>query len=77
MTVHHKNLQVLVTEIFKGKNNLANDIMKDVFELKEPTYNLQSGSNLFTHRNVKTTYYGLLSVKHLSSTNMGICSTKR
>ena len=66
MTVHQKNLQVLVTEIFKVKNNLAPDIMKDVFELKEPPYNLRSESNHFTRRNVKTTYYGLLSIKHLA-----------
>ena len=66
VTVHHKNLQVLVTEIFKVKNNLAPDIMKDVFELKEPPYNLRSESNHFTRRNVKTTYYGLLSIKHLA-----------
>ena len=36
VTVHHKNLQVLFTEISKVKNNLAPDIKKDVFELKEP-----------------------------------------
>ena len=48
VTVHQKNLQVLVTEIFKVKNNLAPDIMKDVFKLKEPPYNLRSESNLFT-----------------------------
>ena len=41
VTVHHKNLQVLVTEIFKVTNNLAPNIMKDVFELKEPSYNLK------------------------------------
>ena len=41
VTVHQKNLQVLVTEIFKVKNNLAPDIMKDVFKLKEPPYNLR------------------------------------
>ena len=34
VTVHLKNLEVLVTEIFKVKNNLAPNIMKDVFELK-------------------------------------------
>ena len=66
VTVHQKNLQVLVTEIFKVKNNLAPDIMKDVFELKEPPYNLRSESNRFTRRNVKTTYYGPLSIKHLA-----------
>ena len=42
VTVHHKNLQALVTEIFKIKNDLAPDIMKDVFELKEPPYNDQN-----------------------------------
>ena len=40
VTVHHKNLQALVTEIFKVKNDLAPDIIKGVFELKEPPYNL-------------------------------------
>ena len=51
MTVHHKNLQALVTEIFKVKNDLAPDIMKDVSELKEPPYNLRSESNHFKRRN--------------------------
>ena len=37
VTAHHKTLQVLATEIFKIKNNLATDIMKAVFELKDPT----------------------------------------
>ena len=40
--------------------------MKDVFEVKEPGYNLRSESNPFTRRNIKTTYYGLLSLKHLA-----------
>ena len=66
VTVHHNNLQALVTEIFKVKNDLAPDIMKDVFELKEPPYNLRSESNHFTRRSVKTTYYGLSSIKHLA-----------
>ena len=67
VTVHQKNLQVLITEIFKVKNNSAPDTMKDVFELKEPPYNLRSESNHFTRQNVKTIYHGLLSIKHLQS----------
>ena len=66
MTVHHKNVQVLVTQIFKVKNILATNIMTDVSELKEPTYILQSESNHFTCRNGKITYYGLLPVNHLA-----------
>ena len=34
--------------------------------MKEPPYNLQSESNHFIRRNVKTTYFGLLSIKHLA-----------
>ena len=34
--------------------------MKDVFELKEPPYNLRSEPNHFTRRNVKTTYQLLI-----------------
>ena len=41
--------------------------MKDVFELKEPTYNPWSESNHFTRRNVTATYYGLLSIKNQAS----------
>ena len=66
MTVHHKNLQVLVTKVFKVKNDSDPDIRKDVFELKEPSYNLRSESNYFTRRNVKTSYYGFSSIKHLA-----------
>ena len=67
MTVHHKNVQVLVTQTFKVKNSLASDIIKDGFELKELLHNLRSESNQFTSRIVKTTYYGLSSIKYLAS----------
>ena len=40
--------------------------MKDVFGLRELPYNLRSESNHFTRQNVKTAYYGLLSIKHLA-----------
>ena len=40
--------------------------MKDVFELKELQHNVRSESNHFTRRNVKTTSYGLSSIKHLA-----------
>ena len=36
------SVKVLVIEIFKVKNDLASDTMKDSFELKEPQYNLRS-----------------------------------
>ena len=45
-------------------------------------YNLRSESNHLTRRNVKTTYYGLSSIKHLApqiwglAPNMGTCLKK-
>ena len=66
VTIHQRNLQVLATEIFKAKNDLSPEIMKEVFELKEPSYSLRSKRNHFARENVKTTHYGIQSIKHLA-----------
>ena len=66
VTIHQRNLQVLATEIFRAKNNLSPEIMKEVFELKEPSYNLRSKGNHFVRGNVKTTHYGIQSIKYLA-----------
>ena len=64
VTVHQKNLQVLVTEIYKVKNGIAPEIMKDIFELQNPSYNLfGSTCNQFRRENIKTVHYGLESVR--------------
>ena len=59
VTTHQRNLQILVTEIFKVKNSLAPEIMAEVFEIKEPHYNLRSEASHFKRENVKSTYYGI------------------
>ena len=42
VTVHQKNLHVLVvTEICKVKNEIAPEIMKDIFKIQNPSYNLR------------------------------------
>ena len=66
VTIHQRNLQVLATEIFKAKNDLSPEIMKEVFELKEPSYSLRSKGNYFVRGNVKTTHYGIQSIKYLA-----------
>ena len=38
--VHHRNPQFLATEHFKVKNDRALNIMKEVFQFREPLYNL-------------------------------------
>ena len=66
VTIHQQNLQVLATEIFKEKNDLSPEIMKEVFELKEPSYSLRLKENYFVRGNVKTTHYGIHSNKCLA-----------
>ena len=45
VTIHQRDLQVRTTEIFKAKNDLSLEIMKELYELKEPSYSLFSKGN--------------------------------
>ena len=65
VTIHQRNMQVLVTEIFKVKNNLSPEIMKQVFGFQVPYYNFHFETSQFRRENVKTTHYGIQSVKFL------------
>ena len=58
-------MQVLVTEIFKVKNNLSLAIMKQVIDFQKPYYNLRSETNQFRRENIKATHYDIQSVKFL------------
>ena len=60
--IHQRNLQVLATEIFKAKNDLSTEIMKDVFGLKSPRISLRSKGNYFVRGNVKTTVFNQLNI---------------
>ena len=67
VTIHQRNFQVLVTEIFRAKNDLSPEVMKEVFELKESSYSLRSKGNYFIRGNVKIALYGIQSIKYLAS----------
>ena len=58
VSIHHRNLQVLATEIFQAVNNLSAPILKNIFHVKSNPYKLRSGTTLTT-RNAKTTKYGI------------------
>ena len=59
-------MQVLETEFLKAKNDLSPENMREVFELKEPSYTLRSKGNYFVRGNVKTTHNGIQSIKYLA-----------
>ena len=56
-TIHHRNLQKLVTEIFKVKNNLSPSFMKGVFPDSLNPYNLRNGPE-FKTSNIHTVANG-------------------
>ena len=58
-------MQILVTEIYKVKNGIAPETMKDIFKLQNTSYNLRSSCNQFRRDNIKTIHYGLQSVRYL------------
>ena len=60
---HQRNLQILVTEVFKVKNKLSPEIKKYVIDFQEPYYNVCSENSQFRMENIKTTHYGTQSVK--------------
>ena len=65
--IHHKNIQTLAIELYKVKNNLSNQIMQEVFEKHESVdYNLRFQTD-FVLPGVNTTYFGLHSLRYLSS----------
>ena len=40
VNIHQRNLQFLVTEIFKVRNNVSPEIMKQIFDFQKPYYNI-------------------------------------
>ena len=56
--IHGRNLQKLVTEIFKVKMNLAPEIIKEVFEIVEYPYALRKELKLKS-RKIHSVRYGI------------------
>ena len=54
-----------MTEIRKVKNGIAQEIMKNIFELQNSFYNLRPSCNQFKRKNIKTVCYSLQSVRYL------------
>ena len=66
LTIHHRNIQSLAIELFKVKNGIAPELMRKLFPLEEPAYNLRN-KNVFKGRNVRTVHYGTETLRYLST----------
>ena len=66
VTIPQRNLQLLVTEMFKTKNELNPKIMEEIFTFKDVDYKLQNNTSLKIG-NLKTVYYGTESLTNLGA----------
>ena len=57
VSIHQRNLQKLALEMFKVKNDLSPEIMKEVFVLNDSCRSLRKRSD-FKHSNPRTVLYG-------------------
>ena len=64
LNIYHRNLQKLVTEIFKVKNSLSPELMNDVFEFIKKPYSLRTTSH-FRSRKIRATKYGIETPSYL------------
>ena len=60
VSIHHRNLQALATEMFKVANNMSPEILNEIFTQKIGPYNLS-----FTSRQVHSVYHGTESLSFL------------
>ena len=64
-TIHHRNLKILATEMFKVKNDLAPSIFNNIFERQNmQKYNLRNVSD-FKSKTAKTVQYGTETISFL------------
>ena len=65
VSMHHKNIRLLGTELYKVKNNLSTHLMSEMFDLRNIDYNLRSQTD-FKQGPVNTVNYGLKSLRYLA-----------
>ena len=63
VTIHTKNLQTLMTEIFKTQKNLNPPFMNEIFRERDNIYNLRN-NNEFVLPSIKTVHFGSESIRY-------------
>ena len=75
VSVHQKNLQLLLTEIYKTVHNLNPTFITQVFEEKDVLYNFRE-SNSFTLHKSKKTLHGIDTVRYIRKNYDRYCQQK-
>ena len=65
VSIHQRNLETLVIEIYKARNDLGPKIMKDIVHFVQKPYNLRNVSTLQRRTN-RTVYFGTERISFLA-----------
>ena len=65
VSIHHRNLQVLATEMFKTHRGLSPEILRETFVSKTSSYNLRR-KDTFEKRQVNYLYHGTDSISFIA-----------
>ena len=66
ITFHQRCINSVMIEVYKYLNGHSPDIMSDIFELRENTYNLQN-IHIFQTGNLRSLTYGLDAISYRAS----------
>ena len=67
VSIHHRKIRLLLTELYKVKDNLSNQGMSELFNLRNINYDFRSQAD-FELGPIYTTGYGVRSLKYFAPT---------
>ena len=65
VSIHHSNIRLLSIELYKVKHNLSNQVMSELFNLRNINYGFHSQTD-FELGPIYTTAYGVRSLKYFA-----------
>ena len=65
VSIRHKNIRLLSIELYKVKRNLSNQVMSELFSLRNINYDFRSQTD-FELGTIYTTAYGVRSLKYFA-----------
>ena len=65
VSIHHRNIGLLSIELYKVKHNLSNQVMPELFNLRNINYDFRSQTG-YELAPIYTTAYGLRSLRYFA-----------
>ena len=65
MSIHHRKIRLLLIELYNVKHNLSNQVMSELFNLRNINYDFRSQTD-FELGPIYTTGYGVRSLKYFA-----------